>query len=114
MVLRPPVEPMLAQARDTVPAPGALPGRLVFQPKSDGYRALLFTAPVRLQSRRSSLTQAPFPELVHAAAGLPEGLVLDGELVVWTGEGMSFEALQRRAAAGHRSAPRLAEELPAT
>ncbi|MFF9135537.1 hypothetical protein ACF1AY_35275 [Streptomyces sp. NPDC014776] len=78
MVLRPPVEPMLAQARDRVPAPGALPGRLIFQPKFDGYRALLFTGPVRLQSRRGSLIQARFPELVDAAAGLPEGLVLDG------------------------------------
>jgi hypothetical protein len=27
---------MLAQARDTVPAPGALPGELRFQPKFDG------------------------------------------------------------------------------
>lgn len=114
MVLRPPVEPMLAQARDTVPAPGALPGRLVFQPKFDGYRVLLFTDPLRLQSRRGSLIQARFPELMRAAAAdLPGGLVLDGELVVWAGEQMSFEALQRRAAAGHRSAPRLAEELPA-
>jgi ATP-dependent DNA ligase len=113
MVLRPPVEPMLAQARDRVPAPGALPGRLIFQPKFDGYRALLFTGPVRLQSRRGGLIQARFPELVAAAAGLPDGLVLDGELVVWAGEGMSFEALQRRAAAGHLSAPLLAQELPA-
>ncbi|MEV0982356.1 hypothetical protein [Streptomyces sp. NPDC049915] len=75
MVLRPPVEPMLAQARDTVPAPGALPGRLVFQPKFDGYQALLFTGPVRLRSRRGSLIHARFPELVHAAADLPEGLM---------------------------------------
>jgi hypothetical protein len=43
MVLRPPVEPMLAQARDTVPAPGVLPGELRFQPKFDGYRAIVFT-----------------------------------------------------------------------
>ncbi|MFE7961348.1 hypothetical protein [Streptomyces sp. NPDC057413] len=48
-----------------------------------------------------------------AAADLPDGLVLDGELVVWAGEGMSFEALQQRAAAGHLSAPILAQELPA-
>jgi hypothetical protein len=34
-VLRPPVEPMLAQARDKLSAPGALPGELVFQPKFD-------------------------------------------------------------------------------
>ncbi|MFF9243543.1 hypothetical protein ACF1AY_11010 [Streptomyces sp. NPDC014776] len=50
---------------------------------------------------------------MHAAADLPDGLVRDGELIVWVGEGMSFEALQRRAAAGHLSAPLLAEELPA-
>ncbi|MFI6422938.1 hypothetical protein ACIBG6_36815 [Streptomyces sp. NPDC050842] len=44
------MEPMLAQARDTVPAPGALPGELRFQPKFDGYRAIVFTpwsAPAR-------------------------------------------------------------------
>ncbi|MGV9628851.1 ATP-dependent DNA ligase [Streptomyces sp. NPDC003487] len=81
--------------------------------ENDGYRALLFTGPVRLQSRRGSLIQARFPGLVRAAADLPDGLLLDGELVVWTGEGLSFEALQRRAAAGHLSAPLLAEELPA-
>ncbi|MFF9819890.1 hypothetical protein [Streptomyces sp. NPDC014006] len=86
---------MLAQARGRVPAPGTLPGRLIFQPKFDGYRALLFTGPVRLQSRRGSLIQARFPELVRAAADLPDGLVLDGELVVWAGYRVSFEALQR-------------------
>lgn len=112
-VLRPPVEPMLAQARDKVPAPGALPGQLVFQPKFDGYRALLFTGPVRLQSRRGSLIEGRFPDLVRAAQSLPDGLLLDGELVVWVGDRMSFEALQRRGAAGYRTAPRLAEEMPA-
>ncbi len=34
---------MLAQARDTVPAPGALPKELRSQPKFDGYRLLVFT-----------------------------------------------------------------------
>lgn len=43
MTLRPPVEPMLAQAREKLPPPSALPGDLVLQPKWDGYRALLFT-----------------------------------------------------------------------
>ncbi|MFI6012164.1 ATP-dependent DNA ligase [Streptomyces sp. NPDC051243] len=118
MVLRPPVEPMLAQARDRLPAPGALPGGLVFQPKFDGYRALLYTpcpAPgvVVVQSRRGSLIESRFPELVRAAEHLPDGLVLDGELVVWTGEQLSFEALQRRTASSGRTAVQLAEELPA-
>ncbi|MEU9983771.1 ATP-dependent DNA ligase [Streptomyces sp. NPDC050856] len=118
MVLRPPVEPMLAQARDTVPAPGALPGELRFQPKFDGYRALVFTpwpapGPLLVQSRRGSLLQSRFPELVAAAAHLPAGLVLDGELVVWVEGQMSFEALQRRAVSGGRTAARLAQEMPA-
>ncbi|WP_143662122.1 hypothetical protein [Streptomyces glaucescens] len=73
MVLRSPVEPLLAQARDMVPAPGALPGELRFQPKFDGYRALVFTlwsapGPLLVQSRRGSLMQSRFPELVDAAA----------------------------------------------
>jgi ATP-dependent DNA ligase len=118
MVLRPPVEPMLAQARDTVPAPGALPGELRFQVKFDGYRALVFTpwpapGPVLVQSRRGSLMQSRFPDLVRAAEDLPNGLVLDGELVVWAGDRMSFEALQRRAVSGGRTAARLAQEMPA-
>ncbi|MGW0708968.1 ATP-dependent DNA ligase [Streptomyces sp. NPDC002643] len=118
MVLRPPVEPMLAQARDRLPAPGALPGGLIFQLKFDGYRALLFTAcpapgAVLVQSRRGRLVQERFPDLVRAAERLPDGLVLDGELVVWADEQLSFEALQRRAASSGRAAARLAEELPA-
>lgn len=109
---------MLAQARDTVPAPGVLPGELRFQPKFDGYRALVFTAwpapgPVLVQSRRGSLMQSRFPDLVDAATDLPDGLVLDGELVVWAGHRMSFEALQRRAVSGGRAAARLAQEMPA-
>ncbi|MER6976038.1 ATP-dependent DNA ligase, partial [Streptomyces carpinensis] len=112
MVLRPPVEPMLAQARDSLPPPSALPGDLVFQPKWDGFRAILFTpcpgpGSVLLQSRRGSLIQTRFPDLVRAATVLPDGLVLDGELVVWAGEQLSFEALQRRAASSGRTAARL-------
>jgi hypothetical protein len=54
MVLRPPVEPMPGQARDTVPAPGALPGDLWLQPKFDAYRALLFTPWARGPGRSCS------------------------------------------------------------
>ncbi|MET7296579.1 hypothetical protein ABZS79_31495 [Streptomyces griseoloalbus] len=118
MVLRSPVEPLLAQARDMVPAPGALPGELRFQPKFDGYRALAFTlwsapGPLLVQSRRGSLMQSHFPELVDAAADLPDGLVLDGELVVWVEGRMSLEALQRRVVSGGRAATGLAQEMPA-
>ncbi|WP_242439045.1 ATP-dependent DNA ligase [Streptomyces sp. CB00455] len=69
-----------------------------------------------LQSRRGSLVQDRFPDLVAAAAEqLPDGLIVDGELVVWdAGAGpLSFVALQRRAAARSRAAPTLAATLPA-
>ncbi|MGR4883939.1 hypothetical protein ACIPUC_31600 [Streptomyces sp. LARHCF249] len=56
-----------------------------------------------------------FPDLVAAADQLPDGLVLDGELVVWDQQAgqLSFEGLQRRAAARGRSARSLATSLPA-
>ncbi|MFE6848636.1 hypothetical protein [Streptomyces sp. NPDC057686] len=59
---------------------------------------------------------ARFPDLVAAAEEqLPRGLVLDGELLVWDAEAgrLSFEALQRRAAARARGAPALATRWPA-
>ncbi|MBT2511334.1 hypothetical protein J7I98_37070 [Streptomyces sp. ISL-98] len=109
---------MLAQARETLPGPGVLPGGLAFEAKFDGYRCLLFTparpgGPMLLQSRRGSLIQRHFPDLVTAAAQLPHGLVLDGELVVWSQGRLSFEALQRRGSAGGRTIEQLAEALPA-
>ncbi|MFJ8856312.1 ATP-dependent DNA ligase [Streptomyces sp. NPDC102437] len=86
--------------------------------ENDGFRALLFTpagpgGPVLLQSRRGSLIQRHFPDLVSAAGQLPRGLVLDGELVVWSGDRLSFEALQRRAVSGERTAAQLAVAAPA-
>ncbi|MFF1341918.1 RNA ligase family protein [Streptomyces sp. NPDC058290] len=120
-MLRPPVEPMLAQAAESVPGPAALRAGVAYEQKLDGHRALIFTAAapggrVLVQTRRGSLGQDRFPDLVAAAEQhLPHGLVLDGELVVWDIEAsrLSFEALQRRAAARARSAPALAARWPA-
>ncbi|WP_338120199.1 RNA ligase family protein [Streptomyces agglomeratus] len=121
MTLRPPVEPMLAQAAESVPDPAALRAGVAYEQKLDGHRALVFTAAgpggaVLVQTRRGSLVQDRWPDLVAAAAEqLPQGLVLDGELVVWDAEAgrLSFEALQRRAAARTRGAAGLAVGLPA-
>ncbi|MFE5491379.1 ATP-dependent DNA ligase [Streptomyces virginiae] len=117
MTLRPPVEPMLARAVEAVPGPGVL-GQLAFEQKFDGCRTLLFTPPTAgelvIQTRRGRQIQQRFPELTAAAEQLPDGLVLDGELLTWdmtTGR-PSFEGLRRRAAAGG-SARRLAAALPA-
>ncbi|MFH8476417.1 hypothetical protein [Streptomyces sp. NPDC018000] len=74
---------MLAPARETVPAPGG---------------------PALLQSRRGSLIQRHFPDLVAAASQLPYGLVLDGAIrakiapgEAGKGWGMDLNELQRRA-----------------
>ncbi|WP_392895657.1 ATP-dependent DNA ligase [Streptomyces sp. LN699] len=69
-----------------------------------------------MQSRRGALIHDRFPDLVAAAEQqLPDGLVLDGELLVWDPEAgrLSFEALQRRAAFRGRNAPTLAARWPA-
>ncbi|MCY0927910.1 hypothetical protein OTB20_17160 [Streptomyces sp. H27-H1] len=120
MTLRPPVEPMLAQAADTIPAPPRSGPGLAYEQKFDGHRALVFTPAgpggrVLVQSRRGSLIQDRFPDLAAAAAQLPGALVLDGELLVWDVEAghLSFEGLQRRAAARSRGAAALAASLPA-
>ncbi|GAA2656465.1 MULTISPECIES: ATP-dependent DNA ligase [Streptomyces] len=88
MVLTPPFEPMLAQAAEYVPGSGVLASGFAAEQKFDGHRAILFTPATSggrllLQTRRGSLVQDRFPDLVAAAGQLPEGLVLDGELVVW-------------------------------
>ncbi|MFK0050435.1 ATP-dependent DNA ligase [Streptomyces sp. NPDC090741] len=120
MVLTPPFEPMLAQAAEYLPGAGVLASGFAAEQKYDGHRTILFTPTgpggrFLLQTRRGSLVQDRFPDLVAAAAQLPDGLVLDGELVVWdTAAGrLSFEALQRRAAARGRTAAALAARTPA-
>jgi DNA ligase-1 len=48
-------------------------------------------------SRGEDLVTARFPEIIAAAASLPEGVVLDGELVAWKNEVVQpFAALQQR------------------
>ncbi|MEU3407634.1 ATP-dependent DNA ligase [Streptomyces sp. NPDC006670] len=108
MVLRPPVEPMLAQAAESVPGPAVLRAGVAYEQKLDGHRAIVFTPAVAggsvvVQTRRGSLVQDRWPDLVAAAeVRLPAGLVLDGELVVWG-----------RAAARARGAAALAAWWPA-
>lgn len=105
---------MLASARETIPGAGALRGGLAMDLKWDGYRVLAFSpdrpgGPFLLQTRRGTLIQDRFPDLLAAAAQLPPGLVLDGELLVLNSEGtMDFGALQRRAVT---TAPRTVQTL---
>jgi ATP-dependent DNA ligase len=78
-------------ARDEVDLPGPGAG-WIYQPKLDGWRALLFTASGFLQSRRNNNLADRFPEIVRAGRALGD-LVLDGELVALREGKLDFGAL---------------------
>jgi len=93
--LTPPIEPMLASAASGIPRRSGL----VFEPKWDGYRCIVFRdgADVVLQSRSGKPLTRYFPEAVAMMLGaLPERCVADGELVVTRGGRLSFDALSER------------------
>jgi DNA ligase 1 len=67
--------------------------------KYDGIRAQLVkrAGAVWLWSRGEELVTERFPEIVALAAALPDGTVLDGEIVVWIGDApAAFNLLQQR------------------
>jgi ATP-dependent DNA ligase len=71
----------------------------LFEPKWDGFRAIVFRAGERLyiQSRDSRPLDRYFPELVdRLLANLPPRCVVDGEIVIATRHGLDFDALQMR------------------
>ena len=49
-----------------------------------------------LWSRGEELVTDRFPELIQAAARLPDGVVLDGEVLAWDAGVLPFAVLQRR------------------
>jgi ATP-dependent DNA ligase len=78
-----------------------LPGGTAWEPKWDGMRVLaLADGPATaLRSRHGEDVTLAFPEVVAAVARhVPEGTVLDGELVVRRGGRLDFPALQDRLA----------------
>ncbi|MBS1693401.1 MAG: ATP-dependent DNA ligase [Actinobacteria bacterium] len=106
----PPVSPMLAKSVATIP-PGAS-----YEPKWDGFRSICFRdgAQVELGSRNERPMTRYFPELVAAAAAeLPDRCVIDGEIVIATGRGLDFEALQLRLHPAESRVRMLAERTPA-
>jgi bifunctional non-homologous end joining protein LigD len=73
-----------------------------FEPKWDGFRALVSTVDgLRVRSRRGWDMTDVVPELGE----LPAGLLLDGELVAWRGKDPYFPAVGRRVLNGDRSIP---------
>ena len=87
-----PVEPMLAKLATEVPAGEGY----LYEPKWDGFRAMVFRGggEVFIQSRDLKPLDRYFPELSAVLiAGLPDGCVIDGEVVIATPRGLDFDAL---------------------
>jgi ATP-dependent DNA ligase len=87
----------------------------LYEPKWDGFRAIVFRgAPgeVYIQSRDSRPFDRYFPELHDTLLErLPDGCVVDGEIVIATEHGLDFDALQLRL---HPAASRVAKLAKAT
>jgi ATP-dependent DNA ligase len=109
----PPIEPMLAKAVSAIP----IADGLLYEPKWDGFRAIVFRGggEVFIQSRDLRPLDRYFPELRQALfTGLPDGCVVDGEIVIATPRGLDFDALQMRLHPAASRAARLAQETPAS
>jgi len=104
---------MLARVAAEIPASGDW----LFEPKWDGFRALVFRSAreVFIQSRDLKPLDRYFPDL-HAAflAQLPAGCVVDGEIVIAGPHGLDFEALQMRLHPAASRVARLAAATPAS
>ena len=109
--VEPPIEPMLAKLADELPV-----GPFLYEPKWDGFRAIVFRGGSELfiQSRDLRPLDRYFPEL-HAVLldKLPDGCVIDGEIVIATPRGLDFAALQLRLHPAASRVAKLAKETPA-
>lgn len=85
----------------------------VFEPKWDGFRAVAWSGEPRLDSRNHKPLLRYFPELTDALRSLPEGTVVDGEVVVVVDDRLDFDALQNRLHPAASRVARLAGETPA-
>lgn len=96
-------------------------GDYTYEPKWDGFRCLIFRDgdDVVVQSRNGEDISYAFPEVVAAAReGIPERIVLDGELVIAAHGRLWFERLGQRirprSEAGGWKITELARDFPAS
>src|SRR5690554_4296816 len=114
------VAPMLAKALPEVHGPETAEGGLSSEPKWDGFRAIVYIdgEAVEIGSRGCKMLTRYFPELTDAFARLlPGPCVLDGEIIVRTGDPrkdrLDWEALSQRIHPAESRIRRLATETPA-
>lgn len=111
--VRPPFPPAEAKSVDEIPGgPNWL-----YEPKWDGFRCLVFRKhkQVLLQSKAGQPLGRYFPELVSALEKLPqERFVLDGEIVIFHDDILSFDDLLLRIHPAESRIRKLSAESPAT
>jgi ATP-dependent DNA ligase len=89
----------------------------LFEPKWDGFRAIVFRAGDRfyIQSRDLKPLDRYFPELeAFFRKSLPERCVVDGEIVIVGERGLDFDALQMRLHPAASRVKKLAAAIPAS
>ncbi|MFI2564976.1 ATP-dependent DNA ligase [Paenarthrobacter sp. NPDC018779] len=107
----PPVSPMLAKSVPTIPDVGH------YEPKWDGFRTIVFKDgdEIVLGSRNEKPMTRYFPELVDALQkNLPEKCVIDGEIILISGNRLDFEGLQQRIHPADSRVRMLAEKTPSS
>jgi ATP-dependent DNA ligase len=115
--IAPPVSPMLAKLARELPTSGAKAGEFLFEPKWDGFRAIVFRDgdDVEIGSRNEKPLTRYFPDLLDPLrANLPERCVVDGEIVIATAGGLDFDRLSLRIHPASSRVAMLAEETPAS
>ncbi len=113
--ITPPIAPMLAKSTAALPVGEGWR----YEPKWDGFRALVFRDghELLIQSRDLKPLDRYFPELVPpllALGGADARFVLDGEVVIARGGWLDFEALLLRIHPAASRVAMLAGEMPAS
>ena len=100
------------EAKVSVAPPTA--GSWAFEPKWDGFRAVMWSAPdPHIDSRSQKPLLRYFPELAPALDQLPAGTVLDGEIFIRTDDRLDFDRLSERLHPAASRVERLSREHPA-
>jgi len=104
-----PIVPMEAKVRTTWPGDG-----WAYEPKWDGFRAVASGGEKRLDSRKQKPLLRYFPELESMIEAIPDGTVIDGEVLVVEHDRLAFDVLQARIHPAQSRIDKLSTETPAT
>ena len=111
--VEPPFPPQEAKSIKDLPSGSGW----LYEPKWDGFRCLAFKqgTHVLLQSKAGQPLGRYFPEIVQALAELPvNNFLLDGEIVIFRGERLSFDDLLLRIHPAESRIRKLSASTPAT